>query len=243
MQLTIQLHAVLRERAGVELLVLEDLPSGLDVAAVKRLVSERCPALGDLGHVRGVLGTRYVPDGHELDGAEPLHLLPPVSGGRPGPDERLAAGVFELSAEPIDPGACLARVGDESCGAAVVFTGSTRNRNRGEDVASLEYEAFAAMAGPEMERVFADCLNRFGQGGSEAPAAPSPEGRALRMLCVHRTGAVGLGQPSVVVAVASPHRDSAFRACRFLIDELKARLPVWKKEHYGDGHHWIGDRS
>ena len=65
----------------------------------------------------------------------------------------------------------------------------------------------------------------------------------LRMLCQHRTGDVAVGEASVVVAVASPHRDPAFRACRFLIDELKASLPVWKKEFYSDGEHWIGDRS
>jgi molybdopterin synthase catalytic subunit len=60
---------------------------------------------------------------------------------------------------------------------------------------------------------------------------------------VHKVGVVEVGAPSVVVAVASPHRDDAFRACRFLIDELKQSLPIWKKEVYADGHHWIGDRS
>ena len=63
------------------------------------------------------------------------------------------------------------------------------------------------------------------------------------MLTLHRTGTVGVGEPSVVIAVASPHRDAAFSACRFLIDELKARVPLWKKELYEGGHHWIGDRS
>jgi molybdopterin synthase catalytic subunit len=63
------------------------------------------------------------------------------------------------------------------------------------------------------------------------------------MLCVHRTGPVEIGEPSVVIAVASPHRDAAFLAARFLIDELKRTLPVWKKEVYADGHHWIGERS
>ena len=63
------------------------------------------------------------------------------------------------------------------------------------------------------------------------------------MLCRHRTGMVEVGEPSVAIAVASPHRAAAFNACRFLIDTLKERLPVWKKEGYGDGDHWIGDRS
>jgi molybdopterin synthase catalytic subunit len=190
-----------------------------------------------------VLDNRYVPDQTVLEEGAELHLLPPVSGGAPDEDELLERGLFELADGPIDVGACLARVSDVRCGAAVVFTGSTRTRNRGKDVERLDYEAFEAMAGPEMERIFDDCRARFGPEGSEDPAYPAPEGRILRMLCVHRTGTVELGRPSVVVAVASPHRDAAFRACRFLIDELKARLPVWKKEHYADGAHWIGDRS
>ena len=90
------------------------------------------------------------------------------------------------------------------------------------------------MAGPEMARIFAECRAEV--------ARDDPE-RALRMLCVHRTGTVGVGEPSVFVGVASPHRDAAFAAARRLIDRLKERLPVWKKEVYADGHHWVGDRS
>jgi molybdopterin synthase catalytic subunit len=114
----------------------------------------------------------------------------------------------------------------------------TRDRNRGEDVAKLDYEAFEAMTGPEMGRIFARCRADF---GPESQAGDTEY--ELRMLCVHRTGVVPVGQPSVVIAVASPHRDAAFLAARFLIDELKQSLPVWKKEHYSAGHHWIGDRS
>lgn len=97
----------------------------------------------------------------------------------------------------------------------------------------LEYEALERMAGPEMGRIFADVLDEFGGG---------PE-RALRMYCEHRLGAVEVGEPSVVIAVASPHRAAAFDAARALIDRLKERLPVWKKELYSDGHQWIGEGS
>ena len=90
-----------------------------------------------------------------------------------------------------------------------------------------------------------ECSRRFGP----AAAAPADEAlaaseqRVLRMLTLHRIGKVGVGEPSVVVAVASPHRAPAFDAARFLIDELKTRVPLWKREVYDDGHHWIGDRS
>ena len=104
-----------------------------------------------------------------------------------------------------------------------MFTGTTRDTNRGQEVVRLDYEAFHAMAGPEMSRIFEDCAAAQARVGGGDPRLD------LRMLCVHRTGTVGVGEPSVVIAVASPHRDAAFLAARFLIDTLKERLPVWKK--------------
>ena len=239
MRIEVRLFAALRERAGSEVLVLEDVAGPLDVAALKRELVRRHPELGSLDHVRGVLGTRYVPDDAQVSGAEPLSLLPPVSGGA----DAFERGVFELSPEPLDPGRAFERVGDAGCGGTCVFVGTTRERNRDQDVVKLDYEAFEAMAGPEMARIFRDCAGRFGPRAGEADGEPEDAELRLRMLVQHRTGTVGVGEASVVVAVASPHRDAAFRAARFLIDELKARLPVWKKEVYRDGHHWIGDRS
>lgn len=241
MDLSIRLFASLRERAGCDELTLAGIPEGCDVAGAKRLLEERHPELGSLAHVRGVLGTAYVDESTLLEPGQVLHLLPPVSGGSEGSFER---GVFELAREPLDPGEAYGRVLADHCGAAVVFTGATRNRNRGREVVRLEYEAFDAMTGPEMLRIFEDCVEQFGPG-SEGPGGDeqAPTGRDLRLLVQHRVGVVEIGQPSVVVAAASPHRDTAFRAARFLIDDLKQRLPVWKKEFYADGEHWIGDRS
>lgn len=247
MRLTVRLFAVLRERAGTDALVLEDLPDELDVGDLKREVSARHPELGDLSYVAGVVGTEYARDDRTLVEGDEVALLPPVSGGSgpsedpeedpdEDPDEDSGEDFderFEISAEPLDVGALQARVLHPGCGAVVLFTGTTRDTNRGQDVVRLDYEAFHAMAGPEMARIFAECRARFGDGGQ----------RRLRMLCVHRTGTVEVGEPSVVIAVASPHRDAAFAAARFLIDTLKERLPVWKKEIYADGQHWIGDRS
>jgi molybdopterin synthase catalytic subunit len=242
-RLTVRLFASLRERAGRESLVL-DVPAGSDVAAAKRLLETRHPELGPLQSVRGVLGTSYVPDATRLSEGEELALLPPVSGGsgraRSEDDddeddegEALARGVFELSGEALDPHAAQRRVEHPSCGAAVVFTGNARDHNRERAVVRLEYEAFPAMAESEMAHVFEECRARIAGGDPR---------HALRMLVLHRTGTVEVGEPAVVVAVASPHRDAAFQAARFLIDELKARVPLWKREVYADGHHWIGER-
>jgi len=140
------------------------------------------------------------------------------------------AGVFELVREPLVPAQIEERVQHPACGATVCFTGSTREENRGKRVVRLEYEAFEKMTGPEMQRIFERCR-------------AEQQGARLRMLVAHRVGVVEVGEPSVVIAVASPHRAQAFAAARFLIDELKRTLPVWKKEIYADGEHWIGDRS
>lgn len=246
MRLSIRLFAVLRERAGRDSIELEDVPEGTTIAQLKELLASFAPELGDLSSASGVVGTAYAAPETVLRPNDEIAFLPPVSGGMPTGDEELSRGVFELSAEPIDLGEIQRRVGHPSCGAIVLFTGTTRDTNRGHEVVQLDYEAFDAMAGPEMERIFGNCLERFGPASGEAEASAASGGAEalhLRMICVHRTGVVGVGDPSVAIAVASPHRDAAFRAARFLIDTLKARLPVWKKEVYSGGHHWIGDRS
>jgi molybdopterin synthase catalytic subunit/molybdopterin converting factor small subunit len=228
-QLRVRLFAVLRERAGTSELELDSLPEDLDIGGLKRELVQRYPVFGDLSYAAGVIGDSYVPDSTALKAGDLVSLLPPVSGG--APEGSLEDGLFELSADPIDPGEIGSRVGHPGCGATVLFTGTTRDNHRGQTVVRLDYEAFHEMAGPEMRRIFTDCKEAW---GTEAPG--------LRMICVHRHGAVEVGKPSVVVAVASAHRDAAFGAARFLIDTLKARLPVWKKEIYADGEHWVGDR-
>jgi len=257
-RLEVRLFAVLRERAGRDSIVLDDVPDGATIEDLKTLVAERFPELGDLRSVAGVVGTTYARPDTVLAEGDEVSFLPPVSGGAPDPEEPsvcadVERGGFELSSEPLDPAVLQARVAHPSCGAIVVFTGTTRETNRGQDVARLDYEAFEAMGGPEMRRIFDDCLALHGptSASTSGPTSASTPGaaadvsldRTLRMLCAHRTGVVGVGDPSVVVAVASPHRNAAFDAARYLIDALKERLPVWKKEIYRDGHHWIGDRS
>ncbi len=251
MQIRVRLFAALRVRAGKETWTEGNLPESLDVEGLKRELEARHPEWGSLGHVRAVLDTRYVSDDTPLEDGAEVALLPPVSGGSggqgesggsgdapaPGNDEDLERGVFELAAEPIDVAACQARVEHRSCGAIVLFTGAVRETNRGREVDRIDYEAFAEMTGPEMSRIFERCRAEHGDADGTRPE------RRLRMLCVHRVGVVNVQEPSVVVAVASPHRDRAFAACRFVIDELKRSLPVWKRECYPDGEHWIGDRS
>ena len=134
-----------------------------------------------------------------------------------------------LSAAPLDPDALAAAVRSAAHGAVVTFLGTTRETSPGDPrpVVALEYEAYETMAVPEMENIAHETQTRFG-----------PLGIAM----MHRTGSVALGEPSVVVVVAAPHRGAAFDACRYAIDALKARVPVWKREIYRDGDAaWIAN--
>ncbi len=234
MRLSVRLFAGLAERAGTREIVLDDVRAGITLGELKREIERRVPRIGPLAHVAGVVGTDWVRDDRVIGERDDVSLLPPVSGGSPDEerdDAALGLGMFELSAVALDPETIRQRVSHRSCGAIAVFVGTTRDVNREKSVARLEYEAFEAMTAIEMERIFARCRETL--AGDVR----------VRMLCAHRIGTVEVGDPSVVIAVASAHRDSAFEACRFLIDELKKTLPIWKKEIYADGHHWIGDRS
>jgi molybdopterin synthase catalytic subunit len=132
------------------------------------------------------------------------------------------ADLVRLVREPIDLIA-LAGTAPED-GALCLFVGVVRNENQGRSVERLEYEAYEDMALPLMQEIAAETRRRF----------PVTEVRL-----VHRLGPLEIGEASVAVAVASPHRAEAFTACRFAIDTLKAKVPIWKKEFYSDGSAWL----
>ncbi len=127
---------------------------------------------------------------------------------------------FSFSTEPLDPAAHRRALEDVTAGGYASFEGWVRDHNEGRRVHRLEYEAFEALAIKEGERIIAEALERF------------PIRRAA---CVHRVGDLGLGELAVWVGVSAAHRAEAFAACRYVIDEVKHRVPIWKKEHYEDG--------
>lgn len=116
-------------------------------------------------------------------------------------------------------------VSHAGAGAVATFVGVVRNHNEGRAVTLLEYEAYGTMAEAELERI------------EQEISAASP---GVRVYATHRVGALGVGDAAVVCAASAPHRGEAFRACRRLIDEIKARLPIWKREHGPDGPYWVG---
>lgn len=132
---------------------------------------------------------------------------------------------FSISAEAIDTHAARQAVADAHCGALAVFEGWVRDHNEGREVERLEYEAYRPLAEKEGARIIDEAIEKFG---------------VSHAVCIHREGLLELGDVAVIVCVSSPHRGAAFDACRYIIDQAKVRLPIWKKEHYTDGHSgWV----
>lgn len=127
---------------------------------------------------------------------------------------------FGFSQEPLDPGALAAPLADNAAGGFAAFEGRVRDHNEGQAVTGLDYEAFEELALAEGSRIVEAAMRRHG---------------VLKARCVHRLGRLAIGDVAVWVGVAGVHRDEAFAACREIIDEVKHRLPIWKKEHYASG--------
>ena len=137
----------------------------------------------------------------------------------------MVKSLYHVTEQSIDTDALLAAVGDPGAGGTTLFVGTTRNENEGRVVERLEYEAYEAMAVEEMRRIGEEIARRW---------------RVVAVAMVHRVGVVPVGQVSVAVAVSAAHRAEAFAACRYGIDTLKATVPIWKKEFYQGGEHWVG---
>ncbi len=125
-----------------------------------------------------------------------------------------------MTRQPIEPLGLLRRVGGPGLGAVTLFVGLVRRSAEDGPVAAIEYTAYEAMLAAEWERIFAEAEQRW------------PE---LRVAACHRLGVVPVGEASIAVAAAAPHRAEAFAACRYVIEEAKRRLPVWKQEIFDDG--------
>lgn len=131
---------------------------------------------------------------------------------------------FSVRDVPLDVGEAVAAVSHPGAGAVDVFLGVVRDTNEGRAVTRLEYEAYGAMAVKEMERIAAELSRHF---------------PGVRFAAQHRVGSLSVGELAVVCAASAPHRAEAFAACRALIDAIKARVPVWKREWGPDGPYWI----
>jgi molybdopterin synthase catalytic subunit len=132
---------------------------------------------------------------------------------------------MEITARSIEPDELRDSLKDAAAGAFVGFEGWIRNHNEGQAVSRLEYEVYEPLAVKEGNKIIEEAKQKF---------------PLLHARCVHRSGLLEIGECAVWVGVTSAHRDEAFAACRYIIDQVKVRLPIWKKEHYAEGHSgWV----
>lgn len=263
-RIRVLLFAMLAEAAGERQKELQ-LPAGATVAEAAAALFESNPAMAKLPstHILFAVNEKYADPDVQLEDGDELALIPPVSGGSEsvsGSDSgtgsgddvsragesggaRAAAvdsgavcadgsdvgavsadGRFALTLAPLSSEAVAALVGGAEFGALCTFVGTVRGVTRTEaglrQTELLEYEAYPPMVVAEMERIAADIRRRW------------PD---VEVAMHHRFGKVSVGEAAVVIVAAAPHRDNAFAACRFGIDELKRRCPIWKKEYYTDG--------
>lgn len=172
-----------------------------------------------MGHDHHGQHGHHDPHGHAHEALDPERARA-ERGVTSGADPRV--GIEE---QPLDARAISALVTHSGAGAIALFEGTVRDLNEGRSVVLLEYEAYASMAIAEMRRIV-DELER------ELPM--------VRVAVRHRVGALRVGDAAVVCAASAPHRSEAFEACRLLIDRIKERVPIWKREHGPDGAYWVG---
>jgi molybdopterin synthase catalytic subunit len=232
----VRLFAIQRELAGTREVEL-DLPEGSTVDDAWAAVVSKHPVLAPgRPSVRFARNGEYVAASERIGAGDEVAFIPPVSGGSRN-------RILELRDEPFAAGLATElsnRLWTPADGAVVAFLGITREtpgtpapgqepeakRHAGRSVEELDYEALEPMAVRILETIADEVEGLFG---------------VERLAIVHRMGRVPLGEPSVVVVACSPHRDAAFQAARYAIDETKARAPIWKAEQFAGGHVWVGE--
>jgi molybdopterin synthase catalytic subunit len=226
MQVHVRLFASYREAVGARELDLE-LPEGATAEQVIERLAAQYPRFAGLATRAMVARNReYVRRDAPLAPGDEVALIPPVSGGADGAAPAIdpALKPFHITTEPLDAARLAAAVQTDEDGAVLTFIGVVRDSNRGKPVSYLEYEAYPEMAEAKLREIAEEIKARWG---------------VERIVMWHRVGRLEIGEASVVIAVASPHRAEAFAACRHAIERLKAEVPIWKKEVGPDGAEWL----
>lgn len=219
MEITVQLYASLAEAAGTRRVTLRDLPESATANDVGVALFALFPSLEALREsVIYAVNEEFVQGDFPVRAGDDVALIPPVSGGA-GED-----AAFRITEEPLSIEALHALVLRPGAGAVSHFVGVVRDSNLGRAVDHLEYDAYPAMATKKMREIAEEVRERW-------PI------NAIAMH--HRVGRLAIGEASVAIAVSSPHRADGIAACHYAIDRLKQVVPIWKKEVWTDGEHWI----
>lgn len=221
MMLRVVYFAAARELAECTSEALSTDEAELSLLDFSRLLAAQKPRLAPyLARMRFALNGEFAQlDARIRDGDE-ITVMPPVAGG---------SALAEVRDEPLSTDEALAAVRHARAGAIALFLGVVRDHHEGKAVRRLDYEAFRELANKEMQRILAELTQAH------------PE---TRIAALHRVGELAVGEVAVIVAASAPHRDAAFSACRKAIDQIKERVPIWKREWASDGEPtWVNLES
>ncbi len=220
MKIRMRYFASFREIIGQseEILTIHE---GASVTAVRALLLTQYPLLQSImQHSVSAVNRSYVSVETVLHEGDELVLIPPMGGG----GELAVEPIIQLTHERLNRDALVAAVSHSSIGGIVVFEGVVRDNARGKQVRYLEYEAYEEMAEQQIRTILNEAKQRWA---------------VERVAVAHRFGRLEIGESSVIIVVASPHRAEAFDACRYIIDTLKTTVPIWKKEVAINGEEWV----
>ena len=217
MQIRVLFFAVVRERIGTSEQTVS-LPANATVGTLLDQLAAAHEVVATLrSHVRVAVNEAFQAVDHPLHDGDVVALIPPVSGG--------SGRYIQLRDTPLSVQRCIDQVAHVGAGGIATFIGNVRGVSHGKRVAHLEYEAYGSMAVATMHAIALEIE-------TEMPGT--------RLAVEHRTGRLELGEAAVTIAASAPHRAEAFAACQAMIDRLKQRVPIWKKEFAEDGEVWVG---
>lgn len=220
--ITVKLFAILKDKAGRNELPMSGGPA--TVAELLQAVAAAYPALSDIiarGRIMVSVNREFAQRDAPVKDGDEVALMPPFSGGGMAPVQRV-----RIQREPFDVDQEIERIKktSTSIGAVVTFLGTTRDISKEKQVARLEFEHYPGMAEKKLGEIREQAIRDYG---------------VIDAGIVHRVGTLPVGENIVLIVVAAGHRDEAFRACQFCIDELKRITPIWKRETTPDGEVWV----
>jgi molybdopterin synthase catalytic subunit len=218
--IAVHYYAAARDLCGRETDALEVGVEGLTVDEALAALGRRHERFAALAHrMRAAVNGEIAAGSQRVHAGDSIDVLPPLAGGSMG------VHLARVQDAPLSVDAVLAQVAHEGAGGIAIFLGTVRNHADGKPVERLDYEAHPQLAVREIEAIERDVAQQHADA---------------RVCIVHRTGALQLGELAVIVAASAPHREEAFAACRLAIEEVKKRVPVWKKEwHPGGEATWV----
>ena len=217
----VRLFAALKEIIGKNQLDLQ-IPEGSTVKDVIALIEETYPAVKKIIKIsKYAVNMEYTETEKKMTEGDEITIIMPVSGGVYSASETNMH--IEITGEKIDDAKVLDFVSDISAGSVLLFNGTVRDNDDGKPVEYLYYEAYEEMAVKEIKKLISAAFNKY---------------NILKVCVIHRTGKMDAGEISISIGVSSPHREDSYLASKFLIDNIKETVPVWKKEMFEEGGRW-----